>query len=557
MKHKLLLFATALLLGIQSYAQTGVAINVTGAEPDNSAMLDVSSTEKGILIPRMTETQRTAISSPAKGLLVYQNDGTEGFYYYDGSAWTRLANGIYTETDPIFGVSAAHGITSTNITNWNAAYGWGNHAGLYRPIGYVPSWSEITSNPFSFSSLANNQLIKYNSTNSKWENWTPNFLTSFTEADPVVKTINGIVKSNGTTITSAVAGTDYLTPTGSAADLTNFPTLNQNTTGNAANVTGVVAIANGGTSATSKTNGFDALSPMTTAGDIIYGSTGGSGTRLAKGAAGQVLAMNAGATAPQWSTPATGTVTGVTGTAPILSSGGNTPAISITAASTSAAGSMSAADKTKLDAMTGTGTGQMLYWNGTTWVTVAVGQTGQILKFRNGMPNWEDDNINNLSLGDFYQGGFIAYFLQDGDPGYDSQVRHGIIAAPNDLSGYIPWGCQGTSIPGAHGDNIGTGMQNTLAILDSCTTAGIAAQLCNDLVLNGYDDWFLPSRFEMYKLNLNKDYVPNLATTWNPYYWTSSEYDGNKARAMWIGNGNSNLATIKNYTYRVRPIRSF
>jgi hypothetical protein len=39
----------------------------------------------------MTEAQRTAIVSPATGLLVYQNDGTEEFYYYDGSAWTNLS----------------------------------------------------------------------------------------------------------------------------------------------------------------------------------------------------------------------------------------------------------------------------------------------------------------------------------------------------------------------------------------------------------------------------------------------------------------------------------
>jgi len=91
MKRTLLLFAIALLFGIQSYAQTGVAINTTGADPDPSAMLDVSSTEKGLLIPRMTQAQRTAIALPAKGLLVYQNDGTEGFYYYDGSAWTNLS----------------------------------------------------------------------------------------------------------------------------------------------------------------------------------------------------------------------------------------------------------------------------------------------------------------------------------------------------------------------------------------------------------------------------------------------------------------------------------
>ena len=42
---------------------------------------------------------------------------------------------------------AANGITDTNISNWNTAFGWGNHSGLYRPIGYVPTWSEVTSKP--------------------------------------------------------------------------------------------------------------------------------------------------------------------------------------------------------------------------------------------------------------------------------------------------------------------------------------------------------------------------------------------------------------------------
>jgi len=91
MKHTLLLIATALLLGFQTYAQIGVVINTTGNETDNSTMVDVSSTNKGILVPRMTEFQRIAIATPAKGLLVYQNDGTEGFYYFDGSAWPNLS----------------------------------------------------------------------------------------------------------------------------------------------------------------------------------------------------------------------------------------------------------------------------------------------------------------------------------------------------------------------------------------------------------------------------------------------------------------------------------
>ena len=119
MKYKLLLFTTALLFGIQSYAQTGVAINNTGADPDTSAMLDVSSTSKGLLVPRLTEAQRTAIALPAKGLLVYQNDGTEGFYYYDGAVWTNLALVNFDESNYSYssktGVQLKAAISATDV----------------------------------------------------------------------------------------------------------------------------------------------------------------------------------------------------------------------------------------------------------------------------------------------------------------------------------------------------------------------------------------------------------------------------------------------------------
>ncbi len=75
-----------------SGSSTGVSINSTGAAADPSAMLDISSTTQGFLPPRMTLAQRTAISSPAQGLMVYQTDGTKGLYCYDGSGWNILYN---------------------------------------------------------------------------------------------------------------------------------------------------------------------------------------------------------------------------------------------------------------------------------------------------------------------------------------------------------------------------------------------------------------------------------------------------------------------------------
>jgi hypothetical protein len=59
--------------------------------------------------------------------------------------------GTVTETDPVFGTSPAKGITWTNFGNWNTAYSWGDHRGLYRSSSYVPDWSEITTKPTTIS----------------------------------------------------------------------------------------------------------------------------------------------------------------------------------------------------------------------------------------------------------------------------------------------------------------------------------------------------------------------------------------------------------------------
>lgn len=88
MKGVLFLLLCGLMAAMQLSAQS-VGINATGNSPDASAMLDVQSTTQGMLVPRMTSLQRSAINSPATGLLVYDID-TQSFWYYDGAVWTNL-----------------------------------------------------------------------------------------------------------------------------------------------------------------------------------------------------------------------------------------------------------------------------------------------------------------------------------------------------------------------------------------------------------------------------------------------------------------------------------
>lgn len=95
------LFFLLPILGIFAFnANAQVGIGTTS--PNATAQLEVTSVTKGVLIPRMTSTQRTSISSPAEGLLVYQTDAPTGFYNYVSGSWIKLAtlNDLSTPTIP-------------------------------------------------------------------------------------------------------------------------------------------------------------------------------------------------------------------------------------------------------------------------------------------------------------------------------------------------------------------------------------------------------------------------------------------------------------------------
>jgi hypothetical protein len=160
-----------------------------------------------------------------------------------------------------------------------------------------------------------------------------------------------------------------------------------------------------------------------------------------------------------------------------------------------------------------------------------------------------------IGIGDFYQGGIIVYMLKPGDPGYSSSIPHGLIAPPTDQGAAI-WGCDGVDLAGANQSAIGSGFQNTIDILAGCSQTNIAARICDNLVFNGYSDWYLPSSEELLKI-LTSDNIGNFANTYysNSYYWSSTEVSATSARLVTV---NSTFANPnKSNQNRVLAVRSF
>ncbi len=170
-------------------------------------------------------------------------------------------------------------------------------------------------------------------------------------------------------------GTNVVMNTIQVADV---PTLNQNTTGTAANVTGTVAIANGGTGQTTAGAAFNALSPITTTGDLILGNGSNSATRLAIGANGYLLTSDG--TTASWAAAA-GVTSFSAGTTGLTPSTGTTGAVTL-------AGTLAIANGGTNSTATATAGGSA-YGTGTAFAFTAAGIAGQVLTSAGaGAPVW-------------------------------------------------------------------------------------------------------------------------------------------------------------------------
>jgi hypothetical protein len=151
-----------------------------------------------------------------------------------------------------------------------------------------------------------------------------------------------------------------------------------------------------------------------------------------------------------------------------------------------------------------------------------------------------------LGIGSFHSGG-IVFFL-------DSTGEHGLVCATSD-QGSFPWGCYGTNI--GTSTSIGTGQINTNLILSQCSNRPIAASVCDDLILNGYSDWYLPSKDELDILYTNLRNHPVAGFGNSGWYWSSSQLYSLAAWFLFLDLGIMYGSGGKFNPGTVRAIRSF
>ena len=142
-----------------------------------------------------------------------------------------------------------------------------------------------------------------------------------------------------------------------------------------------------------------------------------------------------------------------------------------------------------------------------------------------------DNSLLRNLYGLTYQGGLIVYL--------NTTNGKGILAAPSD-QGIATWGCIGIYNSIASDVSIGSGLANTIAIINNCD-GNIAARICYNLNLNGYDDWYLPSKDELNLLytNLHRNGFGNFNTNsvlsygYKGMYWSSTD-GAQDGKAAWM-----------------------
>lgn len=209
--------------------------------------------------------------------------------------------------------------------------------------------------------------------------------------------------------------------------------------------------------------------------------------------------------------------------------------------------------------------GDLVYWTGSDWVITPAPPSDAtshtpVLTLCGGVPTWSSTACGSkiYTIGDTGPAGGIVFYVTDGG-------RHGLEAAPTDFTGFYQWGCFKVSttgpipgdtdfVDGADGTAIGTGPQNTADIVVGCEEEGIAAKVAHNYWLNGFHDWFLPSKDELALLCQQQASVGGFASE---EYWTSTETTETSAAVQHFGQPCDQGNEAKYESNRIRFIRQF
>nr|WP_298658906.1 hypothetical protein [uncultured Flavobacterium sp.] len=273
------LVLVAFLFSYYCFAQVQKKVGDNAYTINSSAVFEVESTTKGLLLPRMTTAQRDAITSPAEGLVIY-NTTTK-----------RLETNLGSAATPIWTVSGG------SVSTWTLSVGYAKNelvvytdGQVYRANASIPAntawaigttgatWAAVINSAAKATNLigGNNTTllgaIPYQSNTDVTTLLTPNTTTT-----------TKVLTQTGT-------GTNGAAPVWGTLVAADIPTLNQNTTGTAANVTGTVAIANGGSGQTTQQAAINALTGTQSSGKYLRSD--GTNATLSAIAAADVPTLN-------------------------------------------------------------------------------------------------------------------------------------------------------------------------------------------------------------------------------------------------------------------------
>ncbi len=154
-----------------------------------------------------------------------------------------------------------------------------------------------------------------------------------------------------------------------------------------------------------------------------------------------------------------------------------------------------------------------------------------------------------MPIGDTYQGGVIVYILQPGDLNYSPSIERGVISSTTDISTGVQWynGSYGQQTL-ATDKGVRYGSTNTTKIVNIQGSGTYSASLCQNLTLNTYTDWHLPSINELKALYS----VLGLSGT----YWSSTEFEAGWNYARVVNSGQEGSRS-KDELHKVRAIRYY